>query len=76
MSTDYTMRDLEFWDERIREDDERLFSFLAPAYETLGRNDTKFLEATRYFGDNARRRIRSSASRPSTRAAAGTSTRA
>ena len=43
------------FDERIREDDERLFSHLAPAYDTLGRDDTRFLEATRYFGDNARR---------------------
>jgi adenylate cyclase len=42
-------------DDRIREDDERLFGFLAPAYETLGRDDQKFLEATRHFGDNARR---------------------
>jgi adenylate cyclase len=42
-------------DNRIREDDERLFQFLAPAYETLGRDDQRFIEATRYFGDNARR---------------------
>ena len=42
-------------DDRIRDDDERLFRFLAPAYETLGRDDQRFLEATRYFGDNARR---------------------
>ena len=42
-------------DERIREDDDRLFRHLARAYDTLGRNDTTFLEATRYFGDNARR---------------------
>ena len=42
-------------DDRIREDDERLFRSLAPAYDTLGRDDQRFLEATRYFGDNARR---------------------
>jgi adenylate cyclase len=42
-------------DDRIREDDERLFRRLAPAYDTLGRDDKRFLEATRYFGDNARR---------------------
>ncbi len=42
-------------DDRIRADDERLFRFLAPSYETLGRADEKFLEATRHFGDNARR---------------------
>ncbi|HTG48004.1 MAG TPA: adenylate/guanylate cyclase domain-containing protein [Actinomycetota bacterium] len=42
-------------DERIREDDDRLFRVLAPAYEVLGRDDERFLEATRYFGDNARR---------------------
>jgi adenylate cyclase len=42
-------------DARVREDDERLFRFLAPAYETLGRDDQRFVEATRYFGDNARR---------------------
>ena len=41
--------------DRIREDDERLFRALAPAYHTLGRNEQKFIEATRYFGDNARR---------------------
>ena len=33
----------------------RLFRPLAPAYATLGRDDQRFLEATRYFGDNARR---------------------
>ena len=43
------------FDDRIREDDERLFRALAPAYATLGRDDERFLEATRYFGDNARR---------------------
>jgi adenylate cyclase len=42
-------------DDRIREDDERLFRALAPAYTILGRDDQRFLEATRYFGDNARR---------------------
>ncbi len=42
-------------DDRIREDDERLFRALAPAYHTLGRDEQKFIEATRYFGDNARR---------------------
>lgn len=42
-------------DDRIREDDERLFRYLAPPYQTLGRDDQKFIEATRYFGDNARR---------------------
>jgi adenylate cyclase len=42
-------------DERVREDDERLLRHLARAYETLGSDDQKFLEATRYFGDNARR---------------------
>ncbi len=42
-------------DERIREDDERLFGHLARAYTTLGSDDRTFLEATRYFGDNARR---------------------
>jgi len=47
-----TQRPLE---DRIREDDERLFRVLAPAYETLGRDDQRFVEATRYFGDNARR---------------------
>ena len=42
-------------DDPIREDDERLFRFLAPAYATLGRDDQRFVEATRYFGDNSRR---------------------
>jgi adenylate cyclase len=53
---------LEIWgvaqvplDDRVREDDERLFRLLAPAYDTLGRDDKRFIEATRYFGDNARR---------------------
>lgn len=42
-------------DHHIREDDDRLFRVLAPAYETLGRDEKRFVEATRYFGDNARR---------------------
>jgi hypothetical protein len=28
---------------------------LAPAHEILGRDDRQFIEATRFFGDNARR---------------------
>jgi adenylate cyclase len=43
------------WDARIREDDALLFGALAPAYEVLGHDDRRFIEATRYFGDNARR---------------------